>query len=229
MAETATRIACGERGCIMPGESNGWCNGHQWRIQGAPLIEGVNIPSSVNGFVRSLPLRAPVQIPEISVIEPVRRGRKASGMAEQIVASIRIGAQTSKDVANATGIAIHVASSWLSQLQKRNLVEVFDRQKHGKFFVNYYRIYTGLGLEPRKRKARPPVVQIANTKLTTLPDPAPARNVIGGYETEKLSHPKEARSWDELLLEKFPVFDPVWSDEVKIEWFHAFGALMVQK
>ncbi len=32
--------------------------------------------------------------------------------------------------------------------------------------------------------------------------------------------------WDEMLLTKFPTFDPTWSDEVKLKWFEAFDQLM---
>jgi len=33
-------------------------------------------------------------------------------------------------------------------------------------------------------------------------------------------------SWDKLLLNKFPSFDPAWSDEVKLQWFQAFDELL---
>lgn len=33
-------------------------------------------------------------------------------------------------------------------------------------------------------------------------------------------------SWNEMLLTKFPTFDPNWSDEVKLEWFGAFDELL---
>jgi hypothetical protein len=34
------------------------------------------------------------------------------------------------------------------------------------------------------------------------------------------------RSWHEMLLEKFPSFDPKWSPEVQAKWFENFGTLM---
>lgn len=43
-------------------------------------------------------------------------------------------------------------------------------------------------------------------------------------------HPtKEATqlSWEQMLLAKFPSFDPAWPDEVKKEWFTAFNRMMV--
>ena len=33
-------------------------------------------------------------------------------------------------------------------------------------------------------------------------------------------------SWNEVLLTKFPTFDPTWSDEVKLKWFAAFDELL---
>lgn len=33
-------------------------------------------------------------------------------------------------------------------------------------------------------------------------------------------------SWNEMLLTKFPSFDPTWSDEVKLKWFAAFDELL---
>jgi hypothetical protein len=32
-------------------------------------------------------------------------------------------------------------------------------------------------------------------------------------------------SWDKMLLAKFPIFDPSWSDAVKLGWLEAFGGL----
>ncbi len=36
-------------------------------------------------------------------------------------------------------------------------------------------------------------------------------------------------AWNGMLLEKFPVFDPSWSDEVKLKWFEAFDALLARE
>jgi hypothetical protein len=33
-------------------------------------------------------------------------------------------------------------------------------------------------------------------------------------------------SWDELLLDKFPKFDPAWNDELKLNWFKGFDVLI---
>ncbi len=33
-------------------------------------------------------------------------------------------------------------------------------------------------------------------------------------------------SWDTMVLNKFPTFDPAWSEEVKLKWFDAFNELL---
>ncbi len=36
----------------------------------------------------------------------------------------------------------------------------------------------------------------------------------------------EQTSWHEMVLAKFPTFDPAWSDDVKLKWFEAFDTLL---
>jgi len=52
------------------------------------------------------------------------------------------------------------------------------------------------------------------------PHPAPALQQAG----------EEVRngSWKQMLLAKFPNFDPAWPDDVKTKWFEAFDKLMKQ-
>lgn len=57
-----------------------------------------------------------------------------------------------------------------------------------------------------------------------------------GIETLRNSPvPQSARettsqiSWNEMLLTKFPSFDPAWSDEVKLKWFAAFDELLKRR
>ena len=45
-------------------------------------------------------------------------------------------------------------------------------------------------------------------------------------EPASSSDGNEAGQWERMLLEKFPSFDPSWSDEVKLSWFKAFDELM---
>lgn len=37
--------------------------------------------------------------------------------------------------------------------------------------------------------------------------------------------PKQ-NTWHELVLAKFPTFDPSWSDDIKLKWFDAFDSLL---
>jgi hypothetical protein len=36
----------------------------------------------------------------------------------------------------------------------------------------------------------------------------------------------EGMTWDKMLLNKFPSFDPSWPNEVKLQWFQAFDELL---
>lgn len=36
-------------------------------------------------------------------------------------------------------------------------------------------------------------------------------------------------SWDRILVDKFPTFDPAWTDEVKVKWFDAFYELLKKR
>ncbi len=40
------------------------------------------------------------------------------------------------------------------------------------------------------------------------------------------SSPPLALTWEQMLLDKFPAFDPSWPDDVKAQWFDGFGRLM---
>ena len=33
-------------------------------------------------------------------------------------------------------------------------------------------------------------------------------------------------TWHEMVLSKFPTFDPTWSDDIKLKWFEAFDLLL---
>ncbi len=43
---------------------------------------------------------------------------------------------------------------------------------------------------------------------------------------QTMEHNPQRIPWDEMLLTKFPTFDPAWSDEVKLKWFEAFDQLL---
>jgi hypothetical protein len=43
------------------------------------------------------------------------------------------------------------------------------------------------------------------------------------------THNGTGSAWEERLLEKFPAYDPSWSDELKTKWFEGFERLMKSK
>ena len=64
----------------------------------------------------------------------------------------------------------------------------------------------------------------ANTKtIGKKPGPKTSRNTLVPQSMDEIP---DRTSWDKLLLNKFPQFDPSWPDEVKLKWFSAFDELM---
>jgi hypothetical protein len=49
------------------------------------------------------------------------------------------------------------------------------------------------------------------------------RNLV--VPQDKMELPSQ-NHWKEMLLNKFPTFDPSWNDEVKLKWFAAFDELI---
>jgi hypothetical protein len=49
------------------------------------------------------------------------------------------------------------------------------------------------------------------------------QNLLIPQNTELVPHPM---SWKELLLTKFPSFDPTWPNDVQLKWFEAFDELL---
>lgn len=66
----------------------------------------------------------------------------------------------------------------------------------------------------RVKKARP---KAAKSDATTVDRTADVQNPI-----------PDRLSWHQLLLSKFPSFDPAWPDDVKTNWFKSFNELMQQ-
>jgi hypothetical protein len=67
----------------------------------------------------------------------------------------------------------------------------------------------------------------ARTVRTRRASPINSANGGGDYETAEVPQPDEGNmSWAQLLLSKFPSFDPSWPDDVKAKWFDAFDKLM---
>ncbi len=60
--------------------------------------------------------------------------------------------------------------------------------------------------------------RMRNVRIPTDLTP-PSNESVTGMETGDLT-------WEQMLLTKFPSFDPVWPDEVKSKWFDGFHRLM---
>lgn len=69
---------------------------------------------------------------------------------------------------------------------------------------------------PSGPKAKKP--RAGNESKTSTPSGAPP--------TSHYQAPPPSLSWHELLLSKFPSFDPSWPDDVKAKWFTSFQDLM---
>ena len=82
----------------------------------------------------------------------------------------------------------------------------------------------GLELSPYIKEPKKRTVTNGRAKK---PKPAPA--TPGAAPTQPPpAQPDQpaAPSWHQLLLSKFPSFDPAWPDEVKAKWFESFNDLM---
>jgi hypothetical protein len=49
------------------------------------------------------------------------------------------------------------------------------------------------------------------------------RNLAVPNDSREIPH---NASWNQMLLTKFPAFDPEWNDDVKLKWFNAFDELL---
>jgi len=50
--------------------------------------------------------------------------------------------------------------------------------------------------------------------------------VLNEPDPEPEDSTRDYLTWEQMLLAKFPAFDPAWPDDVKAEWFKAFNRLM---
>lgn len=57
----------------------------------------------------------------------------------------------------------------------------------------------------------------------------PASSAIDNSHAKDQPPPPPSLSWQQMLLEKFPEFDPNWTTEVQAKWFEAFNKLMQDK
>lgn len=66
------------------------------------------------------------------------------------------------------------------------------------------------------------------TRTGTRQRTAPQGGSNGTATLDQAPAAESYMTWEQLLLSKFPSFDPTWPDEVKAKWFTAFDQLMKQ-
>jgi Family of unknown function (DUF5343) len=83
----------------------------------------------------------------------------------------------------------------------------------------------GFTLSPHFKKSRGRVPGISKNKQKPIHD-----KTVREAEKERkaLENPPAEMAWEQLLLSKFPSFDPTWPDEVKTKWFDGFNDLMTK-
>lgn len=78
----------------------------------------------------------------------------------------------------------------------------------------------GIDLSPHIKVTGPRSVRSKPRRLAHVSDAAPIED---NFEQKSID-----MSWQQLLLSKFPSFDPAWSPEVQAKWFDGFKELMEQ-
>ena len=73
----------------------------------------------------------------------------------------------------------------------------------------------------------------AKTEPAHVPVSLPASEPVRAVTTPKFEDPvkqlvsqSSATSWERALLDKFPAFDPAWTEAVKVEWLRAFETFL---
>jgi len=98
------------------------------------------------------------------------------------------------------------------------------------FFLNAAK-GAGIKLSPHFKKVRGP--RKGTAKPRRKEDAIPkSKSSPPAEETKSTPKPLSqggADSWENILLEKFPKFDPAWPDDVKSKWFDDFKELMALK
>jgi hypothetical protein len=64
------------------------------------------------------------------------------------------------------------------------------------------------------------------TRAPRIKRTATTVNLIDSIDNDLLEPPPSMTTWSQMLLAKFPSFDPGWPDEVKAKWFESFDRLM---
>jgi hypothetical protein len=99
------------------------------------------------------------------------------------------------------------------------------------FFLNTAK-GAGIKMSPHFKKVRGPRTGAAKSRRKEAPIPktqiSPPEELSPPHK-EQPSPQFEGDSWENLLLAKFPTFDPAWPDEVKSKWFDDFKELIALK
>lgn len=97
------------------------------------------------------------------------------------------------------------------------------------FFLNAAK-GAGIKVSPHIKKVRGPRAAKSRRKETAIPKikTSPSEESKGPYKDQP---PQQSGgdSWENILLSKFPTFDPAWPDDVKSKWFDDFKELMALK
>jgi len=125
------------------------------------------------------------------------------------------------------GDSFDLESSTYAQLQEafHSAFELTDgvNRKCVKFFVELATV-SGIPLSPFISKRLRSVRSSTGTKPSARKRGIKAKwNLAVPQDLEEI--PTEM-SWNNILLTKFPTFDPTWTDEVKLKWFEAFDKLL---
>jgi len=92
-----------------------------------------------------------------------------------------------------------------------------------KFFVNL-ESDTGIILSPFiMKKSKTLRADSARKKVPKKLSTGTIQNSAVSLEADSIP---TQMTWYEMVLAKFPTFDPTWSDEVKLKWFEAFDTLL---
>lgn len=118
-------------------------------------------------------------------------------------------------------------SSTYAQLQEafHNTFELTDgvNRKCVKFFVELATA-AGIPLSPFISKR---LRSVRSSTATKLPPKKKGTKVKWNATVpQELGEIPSDTSWGKILLSKFPTFDPIWPDEVKLKWFEAFDKLL---
>lgn len=142
--------------------------------------------------------------------------------------------QTLKDILMRTYPFIFENGLDLERATHRQLEECFAQtgatgntlRKCVAFFLNAAK-GAGIKLSPHFKKVRGPRAGAAKSrrKETAIPKADELKSPLKDQSLQQSGR----HSWENILLSKFPSFDPAWPDEVKSKWFDDFKALMELK